>query len=111
MSKQIVTLISDDLDGSAEAKTRQFGLNGDQYEIDLSDANYAELEQFLSRYVAVASKKSSAPRASQKQASPARANREEMQNIRSWAKANGIPVNERGRIALSVQDAYRAAHS
>lgn len=104
-----MTIISDDLDGSSDAKTRKFGIGGDQYEVDLSDANYSELEQLLSRYVAVATKTSSAR--VQRQVSPARANREEMQNIRAWAKDNKIAVNERGRIAASVQEAYRAAHS
>jgi hypothetical protein len=30
--------------------------------------------------------------------------------VRSWARANGLTVNERGRIPASVQAAYRDAH-
>lgn len=109
MAKNVITLISDDLDGSADAKTRTFGLGGDQFEIDLSDKNYEELASFLSRYISAGTKTSSAK--AQRAASPAKANRAELQKIRAWAKAEGMAVNDRGRVSQAVQDAYHAAHS
>jgi hypothetical protein len=30
--------------------------------------------------------------------------------MRTWAKAHGIKVSERGRVSQEVQDAYRSAH-
>nr|SBO90571.1 Histone protein Lsr2 [Nonomuraea gerenzanensis] len=36
--------------------------------------------------------------------------REQSADIRQWAKANGLPVSERGRIAASVVEQYEAAH-
>ena len=36
--------------------------------------------------------------------------RDELQNIRAWARANGHPVSDRGRIKADIIDAYHAAH-
>ena len=36
--------------------------------------------------------------------------REKSSEIRAWAKAHGLPVSERGRIASSVVEQYEAAH-
>ncbi len=36
--------------------------------------------------------------------------REEVQRIREWARANGHQVSERGRLSSSVLEAYRAAN-
>jgi hypothetical protein len=36
--------------------------------------------------------------------------REKSSEIRQWAKAHGLPVSERGRIASTVVEKYEAAH-
>jgi hypothetical protein len=36
--------------------------------------------------------------------------REELQNIRAWARANGHQVSDRGRIKSEIIDAHHAAH-
>jgi len=45
--------VTDEFDGSANAGTVRFGLDGDTYEVDLSATNEDELRGFLSHYIQV----------------------------------------------------------
>ncbi|MDI3211751.1 Lsr2 family protein [Arthrobacter sp. AL12] len=113
MAKTTITKITDDLDGSDNASSYTFAWGKDQYEIDLSEKNAKELEDFLGKYIDVASKVTARlPRERSASTSAARSssNKEELQKVRQWAKDNGYDVSERGRVAQTVQDAYRAAH-
>lgn len=114
MAKETITIVRDDLDGSEGASSYKFGWGNDLYEIDLSEKNAQELENFLSKYIERAAKVTARlPRATSQGPSTMRrpgGNKEELQKIRQWAKDNGYEVSERGRVSQSIQDAYRAAH-
>lgn len=100
----------DDIDGTHDASSYSFALNGDSYDIDLSDANFKKLEEALAPFVKVAAKATSRlPRERSASAPRSASNKEELAKIRMWAKDNGYEVSERGRIAQSIQDAYHAA--
>lgn len=43
--------VFDDLDGTEGAESVRFGLDGDVFEIDLSDDNHARLRQVVSFYI------------------------------------------------------------
>jgi len=43
-------------------------------------------------------------------AAPVPSNREQLQAIREWAKAEGYEVSGRGRISRAIQEAFDAAH-
>ncbi len=45
MAKQIVTLLTDDIDGGEADRTIEFGLDGVNYTIDLSDKNAGKLRK------------------------------------------------------------------
>jgi nucleoid-associated protein Lsr2 len=117
MAQQTTVRFIDDLDGSEASGTVTFTLDGRSYEIDLSDDNAAKLRNALAAYVEVARQAGGGrsgrgrPRAQRRTAAerPARSHREETAAIREWARANGHKVNDRGRIAKSVIEAYRAA--
>ena len=51
MSRQLQTLITDDLDGSDAAGTVRFGYEGVEYEIDLNEEHLQEFEEFLAPYI------------------------------------------------------------
>lgn len=106
--KHIVQLI-DDLDGSQAAETVSFALDGASYEIDLSEKNAARLRDALATYVANA-RRSSRPGGGRRGArsSGSRADREQTQAIRTWARNNGYKVGEKGRIPAHVLEAYHA---
>ncbi len=108
--KHIVQLI-DDLDQGTAAETVNFGIDGAQYEIDLSAKNAAKLRDALAVYVANARRASrggTRPYATGRRGRPPRSDREQTQAIREWARKNGHKVGEKGRIPASVLEAYHA---
>ena len=115
MAKQVITLLTDDLDGGEADRTVEFGLDGVNYTIDLSEKNAGEMRDAFSRYVQAARKVGrGGGRASGAGRSRAtgggRMDREQAGAIRDWARKNGHAVSDRGRIPASVVEAYEAAH-
>jgi Lsr2 len=113
MAQKIQVLLVDDMDGGVAAETVSFAIDGNPYEIDLSAANAAMLRASLADYVAHARRPSRTPRNAVsvgRSRSATRADREQTQAIREWARKNGHKVNDRGRVPASVVDAYNAAN-
>jgi hypothetical protein len=112
MAKQIVTLLTDDLDGSEADRTVEFGIDGVTYTIDLSEKNAGKLRKALDPYLAAASRvgRSSAGRVNGRGtvAASGRSNRDQNQAIREWASKNGYEVSERGRIPSSIVEAFHS---
>jgi hypothetical protein len=101
----------DDLDGEKADETVEFGLDGKNYEIDLSTGNADRLRDALASYVGAARKVA----ANRRRASTVSANgaarkpsidREQNQAIRDWARKRGMKVSDRGRIPAEVLEAY-----
>jgi hypothetical protein len=116
MAKQVVTLLTDDLDGSEADRTVEFGLDGTNYTIDLSDKNAGKLRKALEPYIGAGTRvgrgqadRRGGPR-SRALATGGRSSREQNQAIREWAAKNGYEVSERGRIPTSVVEAFDKAH-
>ena len=115
MAQKTVVSLIDDLDGESEAdRTVPFGLDGIEYEIDLSDENASKLRDALAPYVAVARRTGGrrspgrpAAAASSSSSTPKRS-REENQRIREWAKKQGLELSERGRIPNDIAEKYDA---
>ena len=116
MAKQTHTITTDDLDGSQDAQTYTFAVDGQSYEVDLSDENKNKLDEALAPFVGVATKVSGgrAGRAStpgrRPSSSSTPADKERLSNIRAWARDNGYEVSDRGRIPNKVVEAYESAH-
>ena len=112
MAKQIITLLTDDLDGGDADRTIEFGLDGVNYTIDLSEKNAGKLRKALDPYLSAASKVgrigTSGRIASRRSAPSSRSNRDQNQAIREWAAKNGFEVSERGRIPASIAEAFHA---
>ena len=111
MAKQVITLLTDDLDGGEADRTVEFGLDGVNYTIDLSEKNTAKLRKALDPYLNVATRvgRSSGDSRAARRIAPAstgRASRDQNQAIREWASKNGYEVSERGRIPSSIVEAY-----
>jgi hypothetical protein len=112
--KHIVQLI-DDLDQGTAAETVEFGLDGAQYEIDLSAKNAAKLREALAVFTASARRVSrggvrAVPPGARRNGRPTRSDREQTHAIREWARNNGHKVGEKGRIPATVVEAYNAQH-
>jgi Lsr2 len=100
----------DDLDGEAADETVEFGVDGKNYEIDLSKDNAEKLRDSLAAFVAAARRSGGGRRRGGTATSaPARRpsiDREQNQAIRDWARKRGMKVSDRGRIPAEVLDAY-----
>ncbi|AOX67550.1 Lsr2 family protein [Curtobacterium sp. BH-2-1-1] len=115
MAQKVTTHLVDDLSGDViepgNGRTIQFGFDGSNYEIDLSDDNADKFREAFSDYIAAARKVSgrSTRTSSASPAAQGRSNPGELAKIREWAAANGHEVAARGRISQQVRDAYAAA--
>jgi hypothetical protein len=99
----VIVDITDDIDGSAGAKTVKFGLDDKTYSIDLNEAHEATLREFLALYIGHAKPTTRTTRKAVKSTSRSI-------EIREWARKKGIEVSERGRISQSIIDAYDLEH-
>jgi hypothetical protein len=106
MAQQITIVLEDDLDGGPADETVRFGIDGTEYEIDLSTANAAAFRAQLTPYIAQARK---AGRAARRRPMRTAASRERSSDIRAWARDQGITLSPRGRIPASVAEQYEAA--
>ena len=119
-------VISDDLDGSPNAETVRFSLEGRTYEIDLATKNRVALEKALEKYVekaiqvrdaprtlrVVSTSATKAPRATKSGRELTRAAEE--RTARQWAlatrlKINGKPVGSKGRLHPDARAAWQKA--
>jgi Lsr2 len=110
-----VRLVCDMHDGDVDGtETLTFGLDGSSYEIDLCDAHAAELRDVVAPFVGAGRRagRGSAATGSRRgrRGAGGGAQRDNIAEIRDWARKNGHQVSERGRIAAGVLEAYDAAH-
>src|ERR1700733_5286103 len=105
MAQKIQTLFIDDLDGGEAAGTVRFGLDGTEYEIDLSTAHSAELRKALERYLTHGRRPGGTPGL----AARSRRGRDgvDTAKVREWAKGQGIENKDRGRVPASVVEQYK----
>jgi len=110
MAQRIQTLFIDDIDGGPAKGTVRFGLDGTDYEIDLSTAHSEELRTVLTGYVTHARKAGGgAARRGSRGRWPA--DSLDTRKVREWARAEGIDIKERGRVPAEVIENYKAAEA
>ena len=130
MAQRVEILLLDDIDGSKADDTVRFGLDGQQYEIDLNAANATALRAVVEPYAEHARRTTAAngkrktgsaasralPKAMFRSASASSQSGQldatRRAEIRAWAKTSGQfgDVPERGRLSSSIIAAYNAAH-
>jgi len=108
MAKTTVVTVTDDIDGTTDASTVRFGLNGSLFEIDLSQKNKAKFEQGIAKFIDSGRKVGRAGAGAGRPAN--RAGRNDRAEIRAWAQEQGITISARGRISASVIEQYEASH-
>jgi hypothetical protein len=106
MAQRIQTLLIDDLDGGEAAGTVRFGLDGAEYEIDLSAAHNDELRKELQQYLEHARRTGTARSAVRTRRGSAAV---DTAKVREWAKEQGIDVKDRGRVPANVVEQYQTA--
>jgi hypothetical protein len=109
VAQKIQTLFIDDIDGGEAEGTVRFGLDGTDYEIDLSAKHAAALRKALAKYVDAARR---VPGASRR---PIRSGRRvsdgaaDSTAVRVWAKSQGIEVKDRGRVPADLVRKFKAS--
>ena len=106
MAQKVTVELEDDLDGGPADETVRFGVDGSEYEIDLSAKNAAALRRKLAPFIEQARR---AGRGARRRPGRTASSRERGGDIRAWAKDQGIAVSDRGRIPASVAEQYDAA--
>ena len=102
MATKVTIDLEDDLDGGPADETVRFGLDGTEYQIDLTKKNARAFRKQLAPYV------EHARRAGRGRRPRTSSSRQRSGGIRAWAKEQGIAVSERGRIPASVVEQYEA---
>ena len=119
MAQKTVVELFDDLDGTDATETVNFGLDNDQYVIDLNQEHADELRDALAKFIGVARRVRKDGQAVKQRKTRVRADagdRQQKGAIREWARANShlIPdviVPDRGRLPKKVLEAFEAAHA
>ncbi|GKV72967.1 MULTISPECIES: Lsr2 family protein [Pseudarthrobacter] len=111
MATRTVIVLIDDLDGSEATETVRFGLDGADYEIDLTEQNADELRGILGRCVDAGRRTGGSRATAPAAARSTTAAGVDTNAIRRWAEENGVPVNSRGRIKDDVVQRYLATLS
>jgi Lsr2 len=107
-------VLVDDLDQSEEAETIYFTVDGQEYEIDLSEENAERFHSALQEFVDAARPVRRQPatgRGRQSRRQSGGSGRDDIPQIRAWAESQGMDVSARGRIKKEIIDAYDEAHS
>jgi hypothetical protein len=107
VAQKITVTLEDDLDGGPAVETMCFGLDGSEYEIDLSKKNADRLRKMLAPFIDQG-RRATGRGQGRRGAHPA-STRQRSADIRAWAREHGISVSERGRIPANVVEQYEAA--
>ncbi|MBB3326485.1 hypothetical protein FHX39_001429 [Friedmanniella antarctica] len=113
MAQRVQVILEDDLDGSEADETVMFGLDGVEYEVDLSTDNAQGLRDALAQWVAVARRTGGRRKRTVNTAvaQPVDSdNAPTTSDIRAWAQDNGYEVSSRGRVSTDVREAYEKAN-
>jgi hypothetical protein len=106
MATKVLRTLQDDIDGSEATQTILFGLDGIEYEIDVSDRNANRLRNSLSDFIAHGRKVGG-----RRVRNSALSGQVDTKAVRKWAKSKGIEVNSRGRIPTEIVERYKAARN
>jgi len=116
MAQRVQVILEDDLDGSEADETVVFGLDGAEYEVDLSTDNAQDLRNALAPWTGAARRTGGRRKRANQTAAATRpdpngGDTTSTGDIRAWAQENGYEVSSRGRVSAEVRNAYDKAHS
>lgn len=112
MAQRVQIILEDDYDGTEADQTVTFGLDGAEYEIDLSAKNASALRDSLAPWVTKARRTGGRRRraGATSNGSSGSGGGVSTNEVRAWAQDQGMKVSARGRVAAEVMEAYRKAH-
>ena len=116
MAQRTVVQLTDDLDGKAIAEgkgeTVRFGVDGQDYEIDLGEKNAQALRDTIGKYVAAGRRVGGGSRGGRARgAAPARSRDYDPKAVRAWAEEQGLDVSARGRVPAELVAKFQEANA
>lgn len=111
MAQKVEVTLIDDLDGGKAAETVAFSLDGTQYVIDLSEKNAKAFRESLAKYVDAARRDKNARVTARGAGRKATVTGPDTADVRTWAKAQGYEVSERGRVSKDLIVKFQEAHA
>lgn len=114
MAKKIVVHLVDDFDGqtleAGDAEVVRVTLDGASYELDLSHKNAQKLRDDFGKWLDHGRRAGGRPRTRSGRRSETTRDPSQTKAIREWAISSGLDVSSRGRIPVTIVEAYEAAH-
>ncbi|MBJ7340714.1 Lsr2 family protein [Mycolicibacterium sp.] len=113
MGKKKTVVLIDDIDGTPADETVEFGVDGQQYAIELSSANAEALRRTVQEWAARGRRVAGPQRRYLTRVDPWRkhVSGDEGFVIREWCQDNGYRVGRRGPLPFEAVDAYRSANA
>jgi hypothetical protein len=115
VAQRTVVQLTDDLDGKAIAEgkgeTVRFGVDGQDYEIDLSEKNAQALRDVIGKYVAAGRRVGGGSRGGRSRGAAARTRDYDPKAVRAWAEAQGLEVSARGRVPADLVTRFQEANA
>src|SRR5450755_2326576 len=108
MAQKVQTFFVDDIDGGEAAGTVRFGLDGTDYEIDLSTAHADALRKALEEYIGAGRKVGGRARRGHGSGRRTASGAPNSSDVREWAKTQGIEVKDRGRVPAELVVKFQA---
>jgi hypothetical protein len=111
MAQRVQVILVCDLhdDDTPGTETVLFSVDGTSYEIDVCERHAAELRDSFARYVGAA-RRAAGRSSGGGRRRRGRGGSGDAARIREWARSQGLPVPERGRIPADLAERYAAAH-
>ena len=110
MAARTVVHLVDDVDGGEADETVTFSLDGVDYSIDLSHTNAGSLRKALAEFIGAARRNGRTGKSGGRTAVRPGGDRAQNQAIREWARRNGHPISERGRIPADLITRFQEAN-
>jgi hypothetical protein len=117
VAQRTVVQLTDDLDGKAipdgKGETVRFGLDSQDYEIDLGEKNAKALRDVVARYVAAGRRVGGGSRGGRARSSSASSSRTrdyDPKAVRAWAESQGLEVSQRGRVPSDLVTKFQEAN-
>lgn len=101
MAMKTIVFLQDDVDGGEADRTVTFSLDGTNFEIELSQANIERLTTAMQPFIDKARRTKGAKSVSSTKSGVDTA------QVRMWAREQGLPISDRGRVPAEILDAYR----
>lgn len=118
MAQRTVVQLTDDLDGKAipegKGETVRFGVDGQEYEIDLGDKNAQALREVVGKYVSAGRRVGGGSRGGRsrtERTSSSRGRDYDPKAVRAWAEAQGLDVSARGRVPADLVTKFQEANA